>query len=144
MPLVVETIEVGCEPSGIYPIVSDFEKYPEIMENVKEVNILERGEGYELVEFITNVDGRIIKWIEKNYYKPSENRIDFEQVEGDLKTMGGYWQLEANGSSTKIEYSIHFELGIPMISAMVHPLLARKLRENMKQMLIDIKKKVEE
>ncbi|MBE0446947.1 MAG: SRPBCC family protein [Actinobacteria bacterium] len=143
MPLVVETIDIGVEPGELFPVISDYERYSDFMENVKEVNIVERCEGYELVEFILNVDGRIIKWIERNYYKPSENRIDFELVKGDLKTMGGYWQLESSGLSTKVEYSIHFEFGIPMLAPLVHPLYARKLRENMKQMLAELKKKVE-
>jgi len=143
MPLVVETIEVNLGPAELFPIISDFEKYPEIMDGVRQVNILEKGDGYSISEWISEVDGRVIKWTERDYLKPSENRIDFELVEGDLKTYGGYWQLEGNGAGTNVEFSIHFELGIPMIASLVHPLLAKKLRENMKQMLQDIKKRAE-
>lgn len=144
MPLVKETIEIRAEPSVIFPIVSNYESYPYFMDNVKEVNILERGSGYELAEFVCDVDGRVIKWVEKNLYKPEENRVDFEQVKGDLKIMHGYWQLDKNGASTNVEFSIYFEFGIPMIAPLIHPLLAKKLRENMKQMLTDLKKRAEE
>ncbi|MDI6717110.1 MAG: aromatase/cyclase [Actinomycetota bacterium] len=143
MPLVEETIEISGAPEKLFPIISDFERYPDIMENVTAVNILEKGEGYTISEWITNVDGRVIRWVEKDYIKPLENRVDFELVKGDLKTFNGYWQLEESGDTTKVIFSIQFELGIPMFSAMVHPILARKLRENMKQMLSDMKHKIE-
>ncbi|MCL6472187.1 MAG: SRPBCC family protein [Firmicutes bacterium] len=144
MPLVEETIEMSIDPSKLFPIITDFEKYPEIMEDVKEVNILERGDGWTVSEWINEVDGRVIRWIEKDFIKPAENRIDFEQIEGDLKIMKGFWQLENHGSVTKVIFSIYFEFGIPMIAPLIHPLLAKKLRENMKQMLTDLKKRAED
>lgn len=139
MPLVEETIEIDIDPSDLFPIISDFEKYPEIMESVEQVNILERGEGYTISEWTTKVEGRVIKWTEKDYFKPSENRIDFELIKGDVKSYGGFWQLENDGSTTKVTFSINFRLGVPMFETVIHPILAKKLRENMKQMLADLK-----
>ncbi len=144
MPLVEETIDIAMDPSELFSIISDFEKYSDIMEGVKQVNILEQGDGYSVSEWITEIDKRVIRWIEKDFIKPAENRIDFDQVEGDLKTLKGFWQLEPNGSITKVTFSIYFEFGVPMIAPLIHPLLAKKLRENMKQMLSDLKRRAED
>lgn len=143
MPLVEETIEITMDSTELFPIISDFEKYPDIMEDVKKVNILERGDNWSVSEWINEIDGRVIKWVEKDHIKPSENRIDFELVKGDLKTYYGFWQLDESGSDTKVTLSIYFEFGIPMIAPLIHPLLAKKLRENMKQMLADLKNRAE-
>ncbi len=144
MPLVEETIEITMDSTELFPIISDFEKYPDIMEDVKKVNILERGDNWSVSEWINEIDGRVIKWVEKDHIKPSENRIDFELVKGDLKTYYGFWQLDKSGSDTKVTLSIYFEFGIPMIAPLIHPLLAKKLRENMKQMLSDLKRRAED
>jgi len=143
LPLVEENIEINMSATELFPIISNFEKYPDMMEGVKQVNILEKGDGFSISEWITEVDGRVIKWIEKDYIKPEENRIDFELVKGDLKTFDGFWQLEESEESTKVIFSIGFEFGIPMIAPLIHPLLAKKLRDNMKQMLSDLKKRAE-
>lgn len=144
MPLVEETIEINMSATELFPIISNFEKYPDMMEGVKQVNILEKGDGYSISEWISEVDGRVIKWVERDYIKPQENRIDFELVKGDLKTFDGFWQLDEGEESTKVIFSIGFEFGIPMIAPLIHPLLAKKLRENMKQMLSDLKKRAEQ
>ncbi|OFW32057.1 MAG: hypothetical protein A2074_04005 [Candidatus Aquicultor primus] len=143
MPLIEETINVQMSTVELFPIISDFEKYPDMMADVKKVTILERGAGYTVSEWINEIDGRVIKWVEKDLIKPEENRIDFEQVKGDLKTFEGFWQLDEAGDDTKITFSISFEFGIPMLAPLLHPLLSKKLRENMKQMLADIKIKAE-
>ena len=143
MPLIEETINVRMSPAELFPIISDFEKYPDMMADVKKVTILERGEGYTVSEWINEIDGRVIKWVEKDLIKPEENRIDFEQVKGDLKTFEGFWQLDEDGGETKVTFNISFEFGIPMLAPLLHPLLSKKLRENMKQMLSDIKIKAE-
>lgn len=143
MPLIEETINVQMSAAELFPIISDFEKYPDMMADVKKVTILERGEGYTVSEWINEIDGRVIKWVEKDLIKPEENRIDFEQVKGDLKMFEGFWQLDEAGGETTVTFNISFEFGIPMLAPLLHPLLSKKLRENMKQMLADIKIKAE-
>lgn len=143
MPLVEEKISVAMDANELFTIISDFESYPEMMDDVKRVTILERGEGYSISEWVNVIDGRTIQWVEKDIVNPKEFRIDFDQVKGDLKTFNGFWQLEPDGDMTHITFTIGFEFGIPMLAPLLNPLLAKKLRDNMKQMLADIKKKAE-
>lgn len=143
MPLVEEQIDIKMDPKELFPIISDFEKYPEFMEDVKKVTILEQGDEWSTSEWVNLAVGRTIRWVEKDFVKPGENRIDFEQIEGDLKTLKGFWQLNPNGVTTKVTFSMEFEFGIPMLAPLLHPLLAKILRDNVKQMLSDLKKKAE-
>ncbi|HEY3375328.1 MAG TPA: SRPBCC family protein [Candidatus Aquicultor sp.] len=143
MPLVEESIDIKMSADQLYPIISDFESYPEIMEGVKKVTVLERGDGYTVSEWISEVDKRVIRWVERDTYIPEENRIDFKLVEGDLKMFDGFWKLDENGVNTNVTFNIEFEFGIPMLAALLHPLLAKKLRVNMRDMLADLKKRAE-
>jgi len=144
VPLVEEQIDIKMKPETLFSIISDFEKYPEFMADVKKVTILEKGDEWSTSEWINEVVGRTIRWVEKDFVKPAENRIDYEQIEGDLKVLKGFWQLEPNGASTKVTFNMEFEFGIPMLAPLLHPLLTKVLRDNVKQMLADLKKKAEE
>ncbi len=144
MPVVEEQIDIKMDPAQLFPIISDFERYPEFMADVQKVTVLERGDGWSTSEWINLAAGRTIKWVEKDFVKPDENRIDFELVKGDLKTFEGFWLLEPNGESAKLTLRISFEFGIPMLAPLLHPLLAKILRENIKQMLTGLKKRAEE
>lgn len=144
MPLVEEAISVSAQPDAIYPIVADIEKFPEFMEGVKDVRIHERGDNWTVSEWINEVEGRKIVWTERDTQDPDNWRIDFELVKGDLKRYYGYWQLAPEQAGrTTVNFSIYFEFGIPMLAGLLHPILARKLRENMRQMLDALKLQVE-
>ncbi len=144
MPVVEEQIDIKMEPATLFSIISDFEKYPEFMADVKKVTVLEKNEEYSTSEWINEVVGRTIRWVEKDFIKPDENRIDYEQIEGDLKVLKGFWQLEPTGESTKVTFNMEFEFGIPMLAPLLHPLLTKVLRDNVLQMLSDLKKKAED
>jgi len=145
MPLVEENIKVLASPDVIYPIIKDVKKFPEFMANVNEVIIKEEADGWQISEWHNEVDGRKISWVEKDEYEPENYLIKFSLVEGDLKKYYGHWRLKRlEDNSTLVDFSIYFEFGIPMLAPLLHPLLARKLRENMRQMLTALKQKVEQ
>lgn len=145
MPLVEEKIKVMASPDVIYPIIKDVKRFPEFMTNVNEVIIKEEADSWQISEWHNEVDGRKISWVEKDEYEPENYLIKFSLVEGDLKKYYGHWRLTPlEDNSTIVDFSIYFEFGIPMLAPLLHPLLARKLRENMRQMLTALKQKVEQ
>jgi len=145
MPYVEEKIEVKGNIDEIFQLVSNVEKFPDFMEDVESVEILEVGDDWKVSKWNTNVDRRKIIWTEKDIIKLQENRVDFELVEGDLKSYRGFWQLDKtdNAEIINITFAIDFEFGMPVIAPLIHPILARVLRANMKQMLIAIKNQFE-
>lgn len=152
MPLVEETTTITGEGRAIFEIIKDFEAYPTYMTNVKKVETLSRDDDKSVTKWYTEVDGRNIVWSEEDKIDDESMRIEFTQVEGDLKLFNGFWQVEPSaqpaaqtekGPVQKVTFSIYFEFGIPMLAALLHPLLSKKLRENMVEMLNSIKTKVE-
>lgn len=144
MPQCQDSIVVKGDKKKIYETFVDCEKFVNWAENVVSVNIVERKENSVIVDWKTEVDGRKISWTEEDFPMPDKDRLEWTGIKGDLKKMDGFWQVEDNGDGTNIlTLMVDFDLGIPMISALLHPILAKKVHLNNKQLLEGIKQKIE-
>jgi len=143
MPYVEVTIAVSCDRAQIYPIIKDMEKYPEFMTDLISVEVVERQENTTLTKWVSNVDGRIIKWTERDTFDDNNMRISYKQTDGDLKKMEGEWILTPFEGGTEIKLTVDFEFGIPMIAPLLNPILKKKVRDNSTNMLRAIKEKME-
>lgn len=131
------------EPKTVYPILKDMERYPEFMSDLKSVEVVERGTNTTLTRWVSNVDGRIIKWTELDTFDDENMHIIYRQTEGDLKKFEGEWILTPVEGGTEIKLTVDFEFGIPMIAGLLNPILKKKVRENSMNMLQSIKKRLE-
>lgn len=143
MPCVEVSISVNCTRDKIYPILKDMEKYPEFMADLVSVEVLERTGNTTVSKWVSNVDGRIIKWTELDTFDDENMYISYSQIEGDLKKFEGEWVLTPTVDGTDIKLTVDFEFGIPMISGLLNPILKKKVRENSMNMLKAVKEKVE-
>jgi len=140
MPYIEVSTHVAGEPSRIWDIVKDMEGYPKFMPNLQKVEVLERGDTFTISSWVSNVDGRVIKWTERDVFYPEVYRIEYNQVNGDLKKFAGHWQLTPTEGGVTIVLTVDFEFGIPMVATLLNPLLKKKVRENSEGMLAAIKK----
>ena len=137
-----KTVQAGREK--VLPIIKKMEDYPLFMADLKEVTVLERGDNYTITHWVSNVDGRIIQWTERDTFFDDEWRIHYQQTEGDLKKMEGEWRLTETDGGTDVMLTVDFEFGIPMIAGLLNPILKMKVRDNSENMLAAVKAKVEE
>ncbi|QJW44386.1 cyclase [bacterium BFN5] len=143
MPFVEVTMPVMCDRHEIYPILKEMERYPEFMEDLISVEVLERKENTTVTKWVSNVDGRTIKWTELDVFDDENLHISYRQLEGDLKRFEGEWSLTSIDGGTEIKLTVDFEFGIPMIAGLLNPILKKKVRENSANMLKAIKEKME-
>lgn len=143
MPCVEVNISVACTPDKIYPIIKDMEKYPEFMTNLVSVEVVERTGNTTVSKWVSNVDGRVIKWTELDTFDDENMHISYKQIEGDLKKIEGEWVLTPTAEGTDIKLTVDFDFGIPMISGLLNPILKKKVRDNSMDMLKAVKKKME-
>ena len=139
MPYVEVSTVVRGEMAKIWPIVADMESYPKFMPNLDSVAVTERGENTSVSKWVSNVDGRVIAWTERDVFMPERHRIEYRQISGDLKKFEGFWQLAETPDGVSIVLTVDFEFGIPMVAALLNPLLKKKVRENSEGMLAAIK-----
>ncbi len=143
MPFVEVVISVDCNREKIYPILKNMEKYPEFMKDLVSVEILERTGHNTVSKWVSNVDGRVIKWTELDTFDDENMHIAYKQIEGDLKKFEGEWILTPLIEGTEIKLTVDFEFGIPMIAGLLNPILKKKVRDNSMNMLKAIKEKME-
>lgn len=143
MPYVEVTLAVNAARNEIYPILKDMEKYPDFMADLVSVEVLERKDNTTLTKWVSNVDGRIIRWTELDSFDDEGMHITYKQTEGDLKKFQGEWTLTPIDGGTEIKLTVDFEFGIPMIAGLLNPILKRKVRDNSMNMLTAIKERME-
>ena len=144
MPYVETSIIVNGAKERAYDIAKQMEEYPRFMENVKEVIVVERDGDSTITSWVTNVDGRTIKWKEKDIFDEVNKNISYQQTEGDLKKFEGEWRFEEVPEGTKITLTVDFEFGIPIIAGLLNPILKKKTKSNCEAMLSGIKDQVEQ
>ncbi|SHI63452.1 type II toxin-antitoxin system RatA family toxin [Propionispora hippei] len=143
MPYVEVSLPVQCEPVVAYPFIKDMEKYPEFMPDLLSVTVVERTAGSTVSDWVSNVDGRIIKWRELDLFDDADMHIVYKQLAGDLKKFEGEWRLLPLANGTEIRLTVDFDFGIPMIAGLLNPILKKKVRDNSMNMLRCIKEKIE-
>ena len=143
MPYVENTILVDGNADDVYQLASDMESYPQFMENVRSVEVLERAEDTTVTAWETEVDGREISWKERDYFDKQQQKIYYEQIEGDLEEFKGQWKITAQKEATQVTLSVEFEFGIPMLGPVLNPILKKKVASNSEAMLKAIKEEVE-
>ncbi|MDR1702722.1 MAG: aromatase/cyclase [Sporomusaceae bacterium] len=143
MPYVETAMVVNCEREKIYPLIKDMEKYPEFMADLVSVEVIDRQENTTITKWVSNVDGRIIKWTERDIFDDAKLHIIYKQTDGDLKKMEGEWILTPVDGGTEVKLTVDFEFGIPMIAPLLNPILKRKVRDNSLNMLKAVKAKME-
>jgi coenzyme Q-binding protein COQ10 len=95
----------NCSVDDFYKIVSDYEKYPEFLPEVKACRVLETQGDRKLVEYQVNV----IKNFSYSLWmtEAAPNDINWEFAGGDLfKVSNGSWKLEDEAGKTRATYTV--------------------------------------
>ncbi len=142
MPYVETKTVIKGEGRKIYEIISNMAGYPLFMKDLVSVDILERGDGYTISHWVSNIDGRKIVWTERDDFYPADLKITYRQTDGDLKKMEGAWNIKEEDGCCEVSLSVDFEFGISMIAGLLNPILKKKVRENSENMLLAVKRQI--
>ncbi len=100
------TTEVfNCTPEQFYKIVSDYEKYPAFLSEVKDCKVIKAEGNKKLVEYTVAVvkNFKYSLWMTE-----TENQeIKWEFAGGDIfKTSTGVWKISEEGGKTRASYAV--------------------------------------
>jgi ribosome-associated toxin RatA of RatAB toxin-antitoxin module len=128
-----------CTREQFFNLITDFEKYPEFLSEVKSCKVLETKGGKKLVEFHVNV----IKTFSYRMWMTEDapQRLSWTLDSGDLfKTSTGFWELKDAGPNTDATYSVEATFKIfvpgPVAKALVNvnlPNMMRAYKERVKK-----------
>jgi coenzyme Q-binding protein COQ10 len=125
------TESFSCTMDQFYSIVSDYEKYPEFLSEVKGCKVLETKPGRKLVEFQVSVVKTFTYRLWINEEKPK--RIHWTLESGDIfKTSVGSWDLSESGGKTTAKYAVDATFKVfvpgPIAKALVNVNLPNMMR----------------
>lgn len=147
MPRVESSVFINSDPDKVFELARNVEAFPEFMPDLKTVTVLEKSpDGNHCVtEFVGIVKEfkTTLKWVEEDEWDPSARTCRFSLVKGDFKSYSGVWTFEPADGGTKYTSVIDFEYDIPLIGPMIKTLIARKMQQNVDNMLEAIRTKAE-
>jgi uncharacterized membrane protein len=141
MPVVEHSVSIdGVSIQQIWETLIEFTEYPTYMKDVISVAFCER-DGIEAVsDWMVLLNGSELTWKERDFFTPMQ-RIDFEQIEGDIEVWQGYWLLEGQDGAATVSLHVEFDLGIPSLADVLHPIGARAIRANCRHMLSSLRER---
>jgi ribosome-associated toxin RatA of RatAB toxin-antitoxin module len=131
MPGTSKSIVINAPPDKVFDVVAGYEKYPEFMNEVKEVTTSNRKGNTVDVQYRVDLFKTIKYSLRHVEERPS--KVSWTFIEGEfMKDNKGSWTLEAAGEGqTKATYQIEMALGplVPksIVNAMVDTSLPKML-----------------
>jgi len=146
MPTVTAEVVVKAPLEKVYALAKDIERFPEFMEDVEQVEILEQTSERQVSRWVGVVKelGRKIRWTEEDFWDDDGHVCRFRQIEGDFTSYEGVWSFEESAGGTLVKLEVTYEYRVPLVGALIQNLLKRKVQQNCQSMLDALKRKAEE
>jgi len=139
MPLVEVEKVMPAPVERVWELIVDVEAYPQLMQHVRSVEVLESEPNYRKLAWEVELKGCVMRWSEHEDSDAERYRIDYRQAEGDLAEFSGFWQLyPLTDDSCRVVMAVNFDIGMPTLSEMLDPVAEQAIRENSLSMLQSI------
>ncbi|MDH6115199.1 ribosome-associated toxin RatA of RatAB toxin-antitoxin module [Kitasatospora sp. MAP12-15] len=144
MPRVEVDLSIAVPPEEAWAAVVDVLKYPDCMESVDSVEIVDQPDDtHRTTAWAVRLKGSVLQWTETELIDHAARRFDFEQVSGDLGEFVGHWAVRPGpGSGSTVSLHVDFDIGIPLLAEMLNPVAADALRESAAQMLAALEQRL--
>lgn len=120
-------VHVAAQPSAVFAVLTDYERFGEFMPLVERVDVLERGPRHAVLRFRM----KYLRWFDveqtdRRTLHP-HTKIDYVGIAGPLKTVYGDWRFAAARGGTRVTYRAWVDPGVPVPGAIVGALVKRGL-----------------
>ncbi|MGW4872775.1 type II toxin-antitoxin system RatA family toxin [Streptomyces chartreusis] len=125
----------GSEPAAVYHRITDFRRYPELTDTVREVRVDALPDGSVVSDWTVSFRGGLMRWRERDTFAPDTLTLTFEQLSGDFQTFEGSWRCEPCDGGTLVVFTASFDLGIPTLAEILDPIAESTMRTNIARIL---------
>jgi ribosome-associated toxin RatA of RatAB toxin-antitoxin module len=130
---------IAASAKACFDAMCDFESYPDWQSQVKRCQVLERAPDAVVVETVTDIKIREIRYVLRYYFDPP-HRLWWEYVEGDARDVEGAFSLEhLDAGKARATYRIAVDPG-RFVPGPVGRLVAR---EGTRRAVEDLRARVE-
>ena len=145
MPTVTSEAIIAAPVERVYAIARDIERFPDFMEDVAEVEILEQTPERQVSRWVGVVKefNRQIRWTEEDFWTEDPRACEFAMLEGDFSEYSGTWSFVPEGEGTRATLVVNYAYNVPLIGALIQAVLKKKMQQNCDSMLQAIKAEAE-
>lgn len=97
------------------------------MDGIAEVDILESDGPRRRTGWVVELKGSEMEWEQEDVIDPVQRLITFRQIDGDLAVFEGSWRIDSEQEGCSLVLDVTFDIGMPLVSRMIHPAVARAL-----------------
>lgn len=109
MPGTQQTIDIGVSPEAFFDVITDYERYPHILDEMEDAKVLSRTGNTADVRFSVNLFKRVTYTLTLVEDKPRS--VSWSLKEGPFKVSNGRWDLQPTGSGhTRAAYTVEVEV----------------------------------
>ncbi len=145
MPNIDTSVLIDAPIERVYAIAKNGESFPEFMEDVESVEVIEREGGRVVSEWVGRVPtfGMKIRWRQEDLWDDSRHTCGFKQVKGDYDEMSGTWTFTEEAGGTRFDSQLHYEYVVPGLGPLVGRVIYGLVVKNMEGVLGAIKSRAE-
>ncbi|MBF6330745.1 type II toxin-antitoxin system RatA family toxin [Nocardia transvalensis] len=122
----------GCEADEAYCRIARFERYPELVPEVRSVVVHGARDGAPLTsDWEVYFRNGPLRWSEVDYFQPEQRRIVFEQTTGDFDVFRGTWRVDPAAPGCTVLFEASFDFGIPSLAGILEPVAEKVLKEGL-------------
>jgi len=145
MPTVESHVRIEASVEKVYELARDIERFPEFMEDVAEVEILEQTAQRQVSRWVGVIKelNRKIRWTEEDFWDEEARTCQFSMLEGDFTSYGGTWKFQPQGEGCLAALVVEYEYNVPLIGPLIKNLLQKKMQQNCDSMLVALKAEAE-
>ncbi len=147
MPVIESDLFVEAPPDIAFAVAKDHDAYKSygITDLITARTVEpEDADGNTLTEWVWNLKGARIRYLEQEWHDAKNLYIRFTQTKGDLKKFAGEWWFTPEGTGTRFKSRVEFDLGIPMLSGLLDPVAKLVLRGTIEALVKAIKVRSEQ
>lgn len=147
MPHIEQTIEINAPRQVVTEIARDFERYPEYMEDVKSITVVEADEDRHRI--VTEWVGLVrqfkltVRWTQEDAWDEAEQIDRFRMLAGDYDSMSGEWRFVETSSGCRVEASMDYVYNVPLLGPLVQKVIFNLVKANVERSLEAIKQRAE-
>lgn len=125
------------DPHRLFDRVADISAYPEMIDVVDAVRILEASGDRRTAAWEIRLRGSVLQWTETAMFDRQALTISFQQLDGDLDVFEGRWAVE-RGEEITVCVSVDFRIGIPLMAHMLQPIALEALSDSLAAILTGV------
>jgi ribosome-associated toxin RatA of RatAB toxin-antitoxin module len=135
MPRVESSAIIPASRDKVLAVAQNNEAFPEFMEDVSSVTVLERSDdGLRVVSDWVGIVpkfGAKVKWTEEDIWDLDAGTCTFRQLKGDYDQFEGVWTFTSvDANTTRFDCQIDYQLEIPLVGPLIKAIILKTMQNN--------------